>query len=160
MIIIYLRIQIWILILLKKLCSDYSKEPTYDCKTATMACSILQHYIESELEIDKKYSYSVSRIINPLLNPIYQMSEYSYEWILSFWERQKECFVSGHHDLQRLAEEIIEYTLPLLSELILKYANLFVEYNTYSPAGISLPTLYVPTLYFFTGATLTVQTDL
>lgn len=96
---------------IKKLCSDYSKEPTYDCKTATMACSILQHYIESELEIDKKYYYSVSKIINPLLNPIYQMSEYSYEWILSFWERQKECFVSGDHDLQRLAEEIIEYTL-------------------------------------------------
>lgn len=96
---------------IKKLCSDYSKEPTYDCETATMACSILQHYIESELKIDNKYYYSVSKIINSLLNPIYQMSEYSHEWILSFWERQKECFVSNNRDLHRLAEDIIEYTL-------------------------------------------------
>lgn len=96
---------------IKKLCSDYSKEPTYDCETATMACSILQHYIESELKIDKKYYYRASKIINPLLNPIYQMSGYSHEWILSFWERQKECYVSNDHDLHRLAEDIIEYTL-------------------------------------------------
>lgn len=94
-----------------KLCSDYSKEHTYDKKIAEKACSILQYYIELELKVDKKFYYNSSKIINPLLNPIYQMSEFSREWILSFWEKQKDNFVSKDHQLHRLAEEIIDYTL-------------------------------------------------
>ncbi len=95
----------------KKLCSDYSKEQTYDSETAEKACSILQHYIETELKVDKKYYYASKKIITPLLNPIYQMSEFSKEWIVSFWEKQKECFLSDDHNARILAEEIIEYTL-------------------------------------------------
>lgn len=94
-----------------KLCSDYAKNDIYDSDTSKMSCTILCYYIQKYLSnVSDKY-YEIAPKVTPLLNPIYQMSEYFKEWIVDFWKEQKNNLLSTEHDKHRIAEEIIEYTL-------------------------------------------------
>ena len=94
-----------------KLCSDYAKNDIFDGETAKMSCIILCYYIKKHLSnVSDKY-YEIAPKVTPLLNPIYQMSEYFKEWIVDFWKEQKNNLLSTEHDKHRIAEEIIEYTL-------------------------------------------------
>lgn len=94
-----------------KICSDYAKNENYKYEIANMACTILEYYIEISLNFDEHHYYNIDKEINPLLNPIYQMSEVSKNWIISFWETLIADFLGKSHQKSRLAEKIIEYTL-------------------------------------------------
>lgn len=132
-----------------KLCSDYSNEQNYDSETAVKACYILQHYIDTELLIDKKYYYSSEKIITPLLIPIYQMSKFSKDWIVSFWKSQKKHFVSNDHQLHCLAKEIIEYTLKFTTiNLVKNLPNELCELaNTYWMSDLNNSHLFYGSQY-------------
>ena len=98
--------------IIKKLCSDYSKEEKYDSNTASAACAILEFYVDKELLFNNdKYHYPKDAEINSLLNPLYQMSCYSKDWIIRFWNILKDYYIDDKHIHNRLAEEIIKYTL-------------------------------------------------
>lgn len=96
-----------------KLCSDYAKNKEYDFEIGKMACLILAYYIDSVLNDDKIMCYQKSKRINPLLTPIYLMSEVSKDWIIMFWKKQMVEFSSTNHDTRRIAEEIFENTLDM-----------------------------------------------
>lgn len=98
--------------IIKKLCSDYSKEEKYDSNTASAACAILEFYVDKELLFNNdKYHYPKDAEINSLLNPLYQMSCYSKDWIIHFWNILKDYYIDDKHIHNRLAEKIIKYTL-------------------------------------------------
>lgn len=104
-----------------KLCSDYAKSLNKVAYTANMACIILQHYIAGELGNLNISRRSIKENVTRLLNPIYQMAEYSKDWIVSFWHQQTEAFLSGNHDKQSFAEELLEYTLKFTTWQLAKY---------------------------------------
>lgn len=93
-----------------KLCSDYASGSGLYDEVSSMACLILESYINKELENNYK-AYNVYKKINSLLEPIYLMSNSAYEWINSFWDTQLANFLGSDHNSRRLAEEIIEHTL-------------------------------------------------
>lgn len=96
---------------IEKLCSDYSKKQTYNCDIANMSCAILQKYLSEKIENKAFYLHDAEETFNTLLNPIYQMAEYSKEWIKSFWDKQKEDLISDVKKNSRISEEVIKYTL-------------------------------------------------
>lgn len=102
-----------------KLCSDYASGSNLYDEVSSMACLILESYINKELENNNK-AYNVYKKINSLLEPIYLMSNSAYEWINSFWDTQLSNFLGSNHDSRRLAEEIIEHTLKLTPNSLAK----------------------------------------
>lgn len=102
-----------------KLCSDYASSSNLYDEVSSMACLILESYINKELENNNK-AYNVYKKINSLLEPIYLMSNYAYEWINSFWDTQISNFLGSDHNSRRLAEEIIEHTLKLTPNSLAK----------------------------------------
>lgn len=102
-----------------KLCSDYASGSNLYDEVSSMACLILESYINKELENNNKV-YNVYKKINTLLEPIYLMSNSAYEWINSFWDTQLSNFLGSEHDSRRLAEEIIEHTLKLTPNSLAK----------------------------------------
>ena len=96
---------------IEKLCSDYSKNQTYNDDIANMSCAILQKYLNEKIENKAFHLHDAEETFNALLNPIYQMAEYSKEWIKSFWDKQKEDLISDVKKNSRISEEVIKYTL-------------------------------------------------
>lgn len=94
-----------------KLCSDYAKRTSQEASIACMACKILQHIITQKLNTQNIACHSIKDIATQLLNPIYQMAEFSKDWIASFWKHQTDAFLSGDRNKQLIAEELLEYTL-------------------------------------------------
>ena len=69
-----------------KICTDYSKVQFKKKQTAEEACNILEFIIDKYIdECESIYYYKLDEIVNGLLTPIYQMAEYSKEWIKEFW---------------------------------------------------------------------------
>lgn len=104
-----------------KLCSDYAKSIKKDVCTANMACTILEHYIASELSNQTIPRRSINENVTRLLNPIYQMAEFSKDWILLFWKQQTDAFMSEDRDKQSDAEELLEYTLKFTTWQLAKH---------------------------------------
>ena len=104
-----------------KLCSDYAKSASKEARTANMASKILQHFIENELSQVRISRRSTEKIAKRLLNPIYQMAEFSKDWIIAFWNQQKEDFSSEDRDKQTVAEELLEYTLKFTTWQLAKH---------------------------------------
>jgi hypothetical protein len=97
---------------LEKICTDYSKVQLKEKRTAEEACHILEYIIDKYIvEDEAKTYYKLDDIVNGLLTPIYQMAEYSKEWIKEFWGRLNSYYKGDNRDKKRLAEDIIEDTL-------------------------------------------------
>ena len=94
-----------------KLCSDYAKNTNKEANTANMASKILQYLITEKLSDQNISHRSIKDITTQLLNPIYQLAEFSKDWIVSFWNQQAEAFLSEDRGKQSVAEELLEYTL-------------------------------------------------
>lgn len=108
-------------ITIQKICSDYAKSKSYDCNVANIACKILQKYLEEKIEDEKFYLHKAEETLNSLLNPIYQMSEFSKNWIKEFWKIQKNNLISDITIKKRVSEEIIKYTLKFTTTNLAKY---------------------------------------
>lgn len=104
-----------------KLCSDYAKSAHKEVHTSNLASKILQHFITNELSNQKVSRRGIEESAKQLLNPIYQMAEFSKDWISSFWNQQIEDFLSGDRDKQSVAEEVLEYTLKCATWQLSKY---------------------------------------
>ncbi len=104
-----------------KLCSDYAKSASKEAHTANMASKILQHLISEKLSAPNISRRSIKDITAQLLNPIYQMAEFSKDWIVSFWNQQSTAFLSEDNDKQSVAEELLEYTLKFTTWQLAKH---------------------------------------
>ncbi|RPF47680.1 hypothetical protein EDD70_0478 [Hydrogenoanaerobacterium saccharovorans] len=124
---------------LEKLCTDYSKIRNKEKRTAEEACIILEYFIDKYLiEFETKRYYKLDDILNRLLVPIYQMAEYSQEWIKGFWGRLNSYYKGDNRDKERLSEDIIENTLKvnhmkLAEQLPTELCNLAEMFWTFSP---------------------------
>lgn len=97
---------------LEKICSDYSKVTLKEKRTAEQACFILENIIDKCIAENKEASYyKLDDVVNSLLSPIYQMAEYSKDWIKEFWGRLDAYYKSDERNKKRLAEDIIVDTL-------------------------------------------------
>lgn len=102
-----------------KLCSDYANSSNVNDEVSSMACAILESYIDKEVNNNNKV-HTVYEKINSLLDPIYLMSNSAYEWIKSFFDTQISNLLGEDHTNRRLAEEIIEHTLKLTPNSLAK----------------------------------------
>ncbi len=95
-----------------KLCMDYAKQRNKKESEAVTACEILKYYISILIELSKNPSYyKLEEEINLLLMPIYQMAEYSKDWIKQFWNSTVKKFDSENRTQSHLWERIIDYAL-------------------------------------------------
>lgn len=124
---------------LEKICTDYSKVQLKEKQTAEEACIILEYIIDKYIvESEEKNYYKLDEIINDLLTPIYQMAEYSKDWIKEFWCRLNSYYKGENRDKKRLAEDIIEDTLKfkhtkLAEHLPTELCDLAEMFWTYTP---------------------------
>lgn len=69
-----------------KLCTDYAKQRNKEKSVAIDACEILKYYVNNLTELSQNPSYyNLEEEINTLLMPIYQMAEFSKDWIKELW---------------------------------------------------------------------------
>ena len=124
---------------LEKICTDYSKVQLKEKQTAEKACLILEYIIEKYItESEAQNYYKLDGTVNGLLAPIYNMAEYSTEWIKAFWGKLNAYYIGDDLDKRRLAEDIIEDTLKFkhikLAEFLpMELCNLAEMFWTYSP---------------------------
>ncbi|MGL5767532.1 MAG: SMEK domain-containing protein [Sarcina sp.] len=124
---------------IEKICTDYSKSQFYEKKTAEEACNILEYIIDKYIEESKEAEYyKLDNIVNELLTSVYQMAEYSVEWIKVFWGRLNSYYKENNRRKKRFAEDIIEDTLKfkhtkLAEYLPMELCNLAEMFWTYSP---------------------------
>ncbi|UJA32838.1 SMEK domain-containing protein [Clostridium sporogenes] len=124
---------------LVKVCTDYSKAQSYEKKTAEEACNILEYIIDKYInECKVENYYKLDDIINGLLMPIYQMAEYSREWIKEFWGRLNSYYKGDNRGEKLLSEDIIVDTLKFKHTKLAEYlptglCNLAEMFWTYSP---------------------------
>lgn len=105
-----------------KLCVDYSKIIVKDKQTAEMSCLILEYFVNKHMvTVDSDKWYKLEDILKPLLKPLYQMTEYSAEWIKSFWKTMLDSFKSDNRYHELLAEEIIKDALKFEHSMLTKY---------------------------------------
>lgn len=104
-----------------KLCSDYAKSANKNACTAHMTCEILEYYIANGLSDHKSPHNRVKDEVTRLLNPIYQMAEFSKDWIVLFWDQQIEAFLAKDSKKQTIAEELLKYTLKYTTLPLAKY---------------------------------------
>lgn len=104
-----------------KLCSDYAKETEFELETATIACEILEYFIESMIiNLDKEKNYSIKKNINEYLTPIYLMAEYSNAWIKIFWEKIINDYKNTNNTKKYLAEEVMRHVLKNTTPVLAK----------------------------------------
>lgn len=124
---------------LEKICSDYAKVPLKKKQTAEEACIILEHIIDKYIvEGEEATYYKLDDILKGLLTSIYQMAEYSKEWIKEFWGKLESYYKSEDRNKERLAEDVIEDTLrfkhtKLVEHLPIELCKLAEMFWTYSP---------------------------
>lgn len=133
---------------LEKLCTDYSKVQLKEKLTAEEACNILEYIIDKYIvEGEAKNHYKLDDIVNGLLTPVYQMAEYSKEWIKEFWGRLNSYYKGDDRDKERLAEDIIEDTLKFRHTKLAEYlptelCDLAEMFWTYSPEKNHYPNVF------------------
>lgn len=124
---------------IEKICSDYSKVPLKEKRTAENACNILEFIVDKYVaECEENNYYNLDEIVNGLLIPIYQMAEYSKGWIKEFWGRLNSYYRGDGREKRRLAEDIIEGTLKfkhnkLAEHLPMELCDLAEMFWTYCP---------------------------
>ncbi len=114
------NVSSWVAI--SKLCSDYSKQKPFDKEIARYCLDILSYVIESNFPITPKTDiYKLDDKINNLVLPIYNMAEYTSEWIKSFWVKISDFYKSGEHNKVSIGKGIIEYALKFEHIALAKY---------------------------------------
>ena len=97
---------------IEKLCTDYSQTQKIEKGPAEEACLILEFFIEKLIDTtNEKDYYKIDDILNRQLTPIYQMAEFSKEWIKTLWLKLASCYKSENRDEIRLAADIIKDTI-------------------------------------------------
>lgn len=122
---------------LEKICSDYAKTGKKEKQTAQEACFILESIIDKNLYEYEIYNRKKSDDVKRMLIPIYQMAEYSKEWIKEFWDGLIVCYKDKDEDKKQLAESIIRDTIKcrpmeLAEYLPIELCNLAEMFWTYS----------------------------
>lgn len=131
------NVSSWAAIL--KLCSDYSKQKPFDKEIARDCLYILSDMIESNFPITSKTDVcEFDDKINDLVLPIYNMAEYTSEWIKTFWDKISELYKSCEHNKVSLGSDIIEHALKFEHVALAKYmakelCNLAELFWTYDP---------------------------
>lgn len=96
-----------------KLCEDYSKQQLIERETAEKACTILEYYVQQEL--DKAYGTpwsTISKVAINFLDSIYRMAQYSKDWITAFWgDIEKRYKESQAKEVRWMAQEIVKHTI-------------------------------------------------
>ena len=124
---------------ISKLCSDYSKRKPFDKGIALDCLEILGYMIESSFPITSKSDiYKLDDKINNLALPIYNMAEYTSDWIKTFWNKISELYKSGEHNKVSVARALIEYALKFEHIALAKYlpkelCDLAEMFWTYDP---------------------------
>ncbi len=124
---------------ISKLCSDYSKRKPFDKEIALNCLDILSYMIESNFPISSKTDvYKLDDKINNLVLPIYNMAEYTSEWIKPFWNKISELYKSGENKKVSIGRDIIEYALKFDHVALAKcmpkeLCNLAEMFWTYDP---------------------------
>ncbi|WP_252249394.1 SMEK domain-containing protein [Clostridium sp. VAP23] len=107
---------------LEKICSDYSKSQSYEKQTAEEACTILEYFIDKCIaECKLEDYYNLDNIVEVFIAPIYQMAEYSINWIKEFWERLSLHYKCNNRSENRFAENIIGDALKFKHIKLAKY---------------------------------------
>jgi len=123
---------------ISKLCSDYSNRIPFDKEIALDCLDILSYVIESHFPITSKTDvYELDDKINNLILPIYNMAEYTSEWIKTFWHKISEMYTSGENNKVSVGRTIIENALKFnhfalaryLPEELCDLAELFWTYD-------------------------------
>lgn len=96
---------------LEKLCSDYAKTGRKEKQTAQEACFILENIIDKNMYEYEDYNRKKLDDMKRMLIPIYQMAEYSKEWIKEFWDELSVYYKYNNEDKKQLAESIIKDTI-------------------------------------------------
>lgn len=96
---------------LEKLCSDYAKTGRKEMQTAQEACFILENIIDKNMYEYEVYNRKKLDDIKHMLIPIYQMAEYSKEWIKGFWTGLSVCYKDKDKNKKQLSESIIKHTI-------------------------------------------------
>ena len=94
-----------------KLCTDFARQSNKDDQASKESCEILEFYIDNLMLSKDQNLYDLSDEIVQLLPPIYLLSDYSKEWIISFWRKMYNFCTEGKGAEYRFAEDIIKYTL-------------------------------------------------
>lgn len=129
---------------LEKLCTDYSKTQKKEKNTTEEACIILEFIADKYLtEFETEKNYKLGNILNRLLVPIYEMAEYSNEWIKTFWAKLNSYYKGDKQCNQQLAEDVIKDTLnfkhtKLAEHLPIELCQLAEMFWTYSPKKYNL----------------------
>lgn len=124
---------------ISKLCSDYSKQKPFDKEIVLDCLEILGYMIESSFPITSKSDiYKLDDKINNLVLPIYNMAEYTSDWIKTFWNKISELYKSGEHNKVSVARVLIEYALKFEHIALAKYlpkelCDLAEMFWTYDP---------------------------
>jgi len=124
---------------LEKICTDYSKVQLKEKQTAEEACIILEYIIDKYIvESEEENYYKLDEIVNGLLTPVYQMVQYSKDWIKEFWRMLNSYYKGEDRNKERLAEDIIEDTLKfrhtkLAEHLPTELCDLAEMFWTYTP---------------------------
>ena len=122
---------------LEKLCSDYAKVGKKEKQTAQEACFILENFIDKNMYEYEDYNRNKLDDMKRMLIPIYQMAEYSKEWIKEFWDELSVYYKNKNEDKKQLAESIIRDTIKcrpmeLAEYLPIELCNLAEMFWTYT----------------------------
>lgn len=95
-----------------KICTDYARTRLLDQITTVSACKILEYYVDQKLEaMEIDHVYSLGKVINDFLLPIYIMAKFSFEWLNGFFLKISNQYVQNNQRLKSTLKEIIKYVL-------------------------------------------------
>lgn len=106
-----------------KLCSDYTLQNNIKNEVANSTCNILQYYVDLKIDNYSDNYYKIIDDIDMCLVGIYRLSKYSNAWIKNFFEKLSKYLLSNNQKQQRVARDIVEWTLKNAHFNMLKYCS-------------------------------------
>lgn len=106
-----------------KLCSDYTLQNNIKNEVANSTCNILQYYVDLKIDNYSDNYYKIIDDIDMCLVGIYRLSKYSNAWIKNFFEKLFKYLLSNNQKQQRVARDIVEWTLKNAHFNMLKYCS-------------------------------------
>lgn len=106
---------------LEKLCSDYARIGRKEMQTAREVCFILESIINKNVHEYKVSNRKKTDDVQRMLIPIYQMAEYSKEWVKRFWNELSICYKDKDGDKKQFAQSVIKYTIKCIPMNLAEY---------------------------------------
>lgn len=95
-----------------RICSDYARTRYPDQKAAVSACTIMEYYVDQKLgDIEVDRVYSLGKVLNDYLLPIYMMAQFSFDWLSNFFMKISDQYIQNNQRVKSTLKEIIEYVL-------------------------------------------------